>query len=147
MKIKLDLSILAIVIFMIILSLAYGGMYLFEPTPLEYKNIPFSVEPRVVAIGETFYFNVSMCGPENKEHTMVYRSWFYHINTGEELHLVKGSTTSPKGCTVFENIPKLVPLDLPPGEYLFHYEVEVESEYTARVFNYRIKTERFTITK
>jgi len=136
---------LTITLLLVLTGIGYLGLYVLENEPLYYGNIPFPVEPNTLKAGEVFYFDVELCGPEDKEAHMIYNSWLHNIETGAMLDLGRGETAAPRGCTSIDNIPKKLPDSVSPGTYMLHYTVNVKSDITFRVFEYQIKTERFII--
>ncbi len=74
----------------------------FAPSPLKYQNMPFSINSRDYAPGDSITMRVEQCNSEHSPVAVVSVKELYNPTTGSIIALPPGSRIIPPGCTVMD---------------------------------------------
>jgi len=128
--------------FCFVVVIGYFVGFILEDSPMWYPNVPFPIESTPIQRGTTLRFELERCADRVVNYTFTQR--FQRLDKIEpEVYINAGYTSAQKGCQTYWSQPKIIPEDLPAGEYRMIFEISAEGRL--KTHNFTVRTKKFQI--
>lgn len=120
------------IVFVLLLIIGVGIatwslLYFFDKPLVEYNNLPYKVQEKVVYPGDIITFEVDFCVKKDTPYS--FTQMFYNIDTGEEYYLPHRMVAVHEGCAVVTSTPKEIPDYVSEGNYILKFELYIPGRF------------------